>query len=252
MAKKFEFLLCSCDPDLIQPAVAAGIDALVVEWEKIDRQIERSDTENLQRVRNCTEAWVICRLSPYDSKTAQEIKTAIACGANEILLPKVRTIEEVENVLEWVNDRVRVGIVVETVGAIELTSKLAQLPLSRVHIGLNDLAEELQNPNRYTAIVDGTLERIFKDFNVPCGFGGLTLPDKGFPIPCRLLMGEMLRLQCSFSLLRRSFIADIVGGNLKENVLQMRQALAQLGDRTSSEIERDRAILYQTLDRLSF
>jgi hypothetical protein len=33
--------------------------------------------------------------------------------------------------------------------------------------------------------------RLRRYFEVPFGFGGATLPDRGRPIPCRLLLSEM-------------------------------------------------------------
>ncbi|NEP86137.1 MAG: hypothetical protein F6K18_04500 [Okeania sp. SIO2C2] len=240
----FELLLCSTDLSLIQESVAAGVDAVMVEWENVegDRSpiLTSEMVKTLEQVRSVTDAWVICRLNPYYERTLAELELAIANKVDEIWLPKVQSVEEVVKVLNWSEGRVKVGIVVETVEAMNLSPKLAELPLHRVHIGLNDLAESLDNPHPFCTLIDGTVEKILQNFTISSGFGGLTLPEKGHPIPCHLLMGELIRLGCRFSLLRRSFIADIQNRNLSEVILRIKNFLSQVSERSSQACEIDR------------
>jgi citrate lyase beta subunit len=194
----FELLLCSTDLSLIQASVNAGVDGVIVEWENIegDRSpvLTSEMIKTLEKVRSVRDAWVICRLNTYYKGTKKELALAIAQKADEIWLPKVQSLEEVTQVLNWANNQVKVGIVIETVEAMNLSPKLATLPLHRVHIGLNDLGENLGNPHPFYALIDGTVEKILQNFKISTGFGGLTLPDKGDPIPCHLLMRELTRL----------------------------------------------------------
>jgi hypothetical protein len=98
---------------------------------------------------------------------------------------------------------------VETIEAVQLAEELGRLPVTRVYVGLNDLAIARGSRHIFTAIADGTIDRLRPHFSAPFGFGGLTIVGAGFPVPCRVLMAEMARLQCTFTFLRRSFIADI-------------------------------------------
>lgn len=259
MNQQFQLLLCTDNLELIRSAVAAGVDGVIVEWEAIDREsfplqsqptVTSEMLESLHRVRRCQDAWVICRLNPFHSHIHEEVTKAIAVGANEIWLPKVRSLKEVETVLNQINNQAHLGIVIETVTAIEISSQLAQLPLRRVHIGVNDLASELKNPHPFLAIADGTIERILANFTVPCGFGGLTLPERGYPFPCRLLMGELTRLRCSFSLLRRSFIADTVGKDLAREISQIKTALHRAATRNYAQIKRDKEEFSQLVGQI--
>ncbi len=249
MADKFELVLFSTDPVFIRQAVAAGIDSVIVDWESLnkeqrqalaDTQINYDTLEDLRRVRACTEAKVICRINGYGTTTAEEVAQAVQAGADEILLPMVRTLEEVETVLDWVGGRCGVGILVETVAALELAGKLARLPLSRVYTGLNDLAIERNTPNIFTALVDGTVENIRPFFTVPFGFGGLTLPERGHPIPCRLLIAEMVRLGCHYSFLRRSFHRDIRGRDMAAEIRRLLGAMKEARQRSPEDVARDR------------
>jgi hypothetical protein len=260
MSPSFALTLFSTQPVFIQRAVAAGIGEVIVDWEHLgkqarqrgaDTQINHDTLADLERVRACTEARVLCRINRCGETTHDEVEQAVAAGTDEILLPMVRTSAEVESVLAQVRGRCGLGILVETQDALRELSALAALPLSRVYVGLNDLAIERRSPSIFAALVDGTLEQIRRAFSVPFGFGGLTLPERGHPIPCRLLMGEMARLDCQFSFLRRSFHRDVEGLDLHTHLPRMGQALEQARARDAAEIVRDRrdleAAIYASL-----
>jgi HpcH/HpaI aldolase/citrate lyase family protein len=248
----FELVLFSVDPELVRRAVSAGVDSLIVDWEHLDKEarqrgadteINRHTAQDLRRVRAATDAHVLCRVNALGPGSANEIETAIAAGADEVLLPMVRTPAQVEEALALAARRCRVGILLETAAALENAGELAQLPLSRVYVGLNDLAIERRSPSIFEPLVDGTLERLRPLFRVPFGFGGLTLPDRGAPVPCRLLLGEMARLECSFSFLRRSFHRDIRDRDLRVEVQRLRRAIATSAARSEEAVARDRAEL---------
>ncbi len=89
--------------------------------------------------------------------------------------------------LELVRDRVGLGILIETVAGAQIADQLGQLPLCRVYVGLNDLAIQRKTKSIFTPLVDGTLSKIRENIRGPFGFGGLTLPELGKPIPCRVV-----------------------------------------------------------------
>jgi hypothetical protein len=125
------------------------------------------------------------------------------------------------------------------------------LPLTRAYLGLNDLAIERESTSIFAAVADGTLERVRRSFHVPFGFGGLTLPRAGFPIPCRLLMGEMARLDCRYSFLRRSFHRDVRGRDVAAEVGRILQAIIAAAARPDEDVESDRLALRQAIARLA-
>jgi hypothetical protein len=253
----FEFLLFSTKPERIVPAVSAGITGVIVDWESLgkedrqlgaDTQINHDTLEDLRRVRACTAAKVICRINRFGRHSAGEIEQAVQAGVDDILLPMVTSVEEVENALQLAGGRCGVGILVETMAAVQAASELAKLPLSRVYVGLNDLGIERRTPNIFTAVIDGTVEAIRQHFPVPFGFGGLTVPERGFPIPCRLLIAEMARLNCSFSFLRRSFQRDVPDQLLEQAVPSIHAALADARLRTPEQIIQDQLDLQRFVE----
>lgn len=245
----FDLFLFSTETETIRPAAAAGVAGFVVDWEWIgkearqttaDTEVNRDTLEDLRRARAATRARLLCRLNAVGDTTVREVEDAIAAGADELLLPMVRSPREVENVLGRVGGRCGVGILVETVDASARAGELAGLPLSRIYVGLNDLAIERRTPHIFAPLADGLLDRIRGAFDRPFGFGGLTLPERGHPLPCRLLIAEMARLRCDFSFLRRSFRRDMAGRDLAVEVPRLAAALEAARRRTEAEVAADR------------
>jgi 2-keto-3-deoxy-L-rhamnonate aldolase RhmA len=253
----FELLLFSSDPHVVTAAVDAGVNAIVIDWERrgkqerqalADTQIGHDTPRDLARVRRTTDAHIICRINGVNEATAEEVETAIGEGANELLVPMVRAASDVESVLTRVNGRCAVGMLVETIDAVRNVQSFSALPLSRVYVGLNDLAIERQAPNIFTAVADDTVEAVRASVGVPFGFGGLTLPHRGHPVPCHLLMGEMARLDCSFSFLRRSFHRDTSGQSLSDAIVQIRTGLAAAFTRPAASVATDRQALVDAIE----
>jgi hypothetical protein len=259
VAERFSLLLFSVDPAFITEAVGAGVEGVVVDWERegkvqrqarADTQIGHDTVEDLRRVRAATPARVLCRINGYGPWTGREVDEAAGAGADELLLPMVRTPEEVQRVLDTARGRCGVGVLVETRDAVANAAALARLPITRAYLGLNDLAIERQARSIFAAVADDTVERVRRWFTVPFGFGGLTLPEGGFPIPCRLLMGEMARLACHYSFLRRSFHRDARGRELAVEIPRLLGELRALTARAPLEVDAHRHALRQAIASL--
>jgi len=234
-----DLFLFTTDVQYAREALRAGIDGLVVDWEHVgkeerqssaDTEINHDTPDDLRRLRRAVDAPILVRINAACDETAAEVEEAIAGGATEILLPMVRRVHEVEELLRIVDGRCGAGILIETADAVRLTAALSALPLTRVYAGLNDLAIDRGLPNIFTSLADGTVESVRDACARPFGFGGLTHPDRGTPIPSRLLVSEMVRMECAFSFLRRSFRRDAerfgvaaVAGALREEIARARQ-----------------------------
>ena len=259
MSAAFELLLFAVEPGFVREAAAAGIDGIVVDWERhgkwerqlgVDTEINEQTVGDLVRVRETAACPVICRVNPCNGASAAEVEAALFGGADEILVPMVRSPEEVERLLQLVDGRCGVGILVETVQAVAASAALARLPISRAYIGLNDLAIDRGSTSIFDALLDGTVERVRAEFDVPFGFGGLTLPDRGAPVPCSQLIAEMVRLDCSFSFLRRSFRRDVACTEVGAAIDRIRAAIEVAGTRSPESIAADRIALVDAIERI--
>lgn len=255
----FELALFTSDRAVVAEAVPAGVATVVVDWEhdgKAERQASRDTevnnhtVEHLRAVRALTHGRVLCRINAYGPGTREEVERAVD-GADELLLPMVRTAEEVERTLALVDGRAGLGILVETCAAVAAADELAKLPLSRVYVGLNDLSIERGTATIFAPLVDGTLDEVRERFaGAHFGFGALTLPEAGSPIPCRLLLGEIARLRCDFTFLRRSFYRDVAGRDVAAEVAGIQTAVRTAFARDEQAVARDRSELVERLAEL--
>lgn len=248
--KEFELLLFATNPIVIRSAAEAGVNGFIVDMENkgkqsrqagFDTQINQNTIEDLIITRKNTDRKVICRINGFSDHTPLEVEQVVQAGADEILLPMVRKPEEVLKTLDFINSRCALGILVETTDAVLIAALLGSLPLSRIYVGLNDLAIDRKLPNIFMSVADGTVEKIRMNIYQPFGFGGVTLPDRGEPIPCRLLMGELARLNCDFTFLRRSFFRDMVGRDMQVEIPRIKEALKACSMRTDEQISNDNA-----------
>lgn len=235
-ARHLELLLFTTRPELVREADDAGVDGFIVDWERRGKarrqagegtQINSDTLEDLVRVRSATSRRVLCRLDGYGPWTAGQVELALSAGADELLLPMVRDADPVDRTLDLVAGRCGLGILVETQDAVQQAPVLARRPLSRLYVGLNDLRIDRRSTSLFAPLVDGTVDAV-RDASghVPFGVAGLTLPDHGAPVPSRLLGAELVRLEASFTFLRRSFLADTAGRPMAPAVARMRASLA--------------------------
>jgi hypothetical protein len=215
-----DLFLFTVDPVWGRDVVAAGAAGIVVDWERRGKahrqagegtQINSDTPEDLVRMRAATPGRLLCRVNGFGPWTAGEVDDAVAAGADEILLPMVRTAGQVDGMLDLVAGRCGLGILIETQDAVEQAAELARRPLTRVYVGLNDLRIDRRSTELFRPLVDGTVDAVRAVVERPFGVAGLTLPGGGFPISSDLLAAELVRTGADFTFLRRAFTADMAG-----------------------------------------
>jgi hypothetical protein len=245
-----DLFLFTVDPGWGRDVLDAGAAAIVVDWERRgkarrqageDTQISTDTPADLSRMRAAVDGRLVCRINGYGGWTAGEVEDALARGADEILLPMVRTAEEVDRTLDLVAGRCGLGILVETQDAVDRTAALSRRPLSRVYVGLNDLRIDRRSDSLFAPLVDGTVEAVRAEVAQPFGVAGLTLPGGGSPVPGTLLAAELVRIGADFTFLRRSFTADMVGRDPSVEVPRLLASLAALRTATPEEAAERRA-----------
>src|SRR4051794_35880048 len=209
-----DLLLFTVDPQWGRDVIAAGAAGIVVDWERRGKerrqagentQISTDTPADLSRMRAAVDAPLICRLNGFGPWTPAEVEDALARGADELLLPMVRTTEEVDRTFDLVGGRCGLGILIETQDAVDRAAVLARRPLSRIYVGLNDLRIDRRSDSLFAPLVDGTVEAVRAEVAQRFGVAGLTLPGRGFPVAAELLAAELVRLGTDFTFLRRSF-----------------------------------------------
>lgn len=237
------------EPSAVAAAQQAGVRDFMVDWEcrgkearqsGYDTEINRKTLEDLSRVVSHAGAVTWCRINGPGFMVREEVDRAVEAGASIVLLPMVKTPSDVESFLECVAGRCRAGILMETPEAFREVAEIARFPLDAVYVGLNDLMIGLGNGTIFHALADGLVDEVRFQFDVPLfGFGGLTVLDGGYPLPCRMFLQEMSRLKCNMTFLRRSYRRDIVGRDARAEAENCRLYWEALSRRSPEEVHRD-------------
>jgi hypothetical protein len=247
-----ECLLFTADPAYGAAAIAGGFAAVVVDWEwegKADRQaglpteVNHGTLDDLVALRRVADGRVICRINNTPRGRDAECRLAIEHGANEVWLPMVRSPRELEQCLRAIDGRARLGAMVETREAMRLGREFAQLPLAHAYLGLNDYRIDNGHRGLFDPMVDGTVDRFRDDYPGALGVAGITRPDRGSPIPQRLLLADMVRLGCAFGVARRGFRADVDASAIAGGIAAIGREVARLEARSAHEVAADRAAL---------
>ncbi len=211
-------------PEIAQIAESAGVDRIFVDMEyigKADRQGGMDTVQSHHTVEDVadikssiTTADLMVRVNPIHEETEQycsskeEIDDVIASGADIIMLPYFKTIEEVRTFVELVDGRAKTLPLVETVEAVEAIDDILKIDgIDEIFIGLNDLSLGYQKKFMFELLSDGTVESLchkFKKRGIPYGFGGIASLGKGM-LPSEYIIKEHYRLGSTCSILSRSF-----------------------------------------------
>lgn len=207
------------NPEVAKIADETGVDRVWIDLESKGKELrqpkilntvlskhEISDIPKVKSVLKNSE--LIVRVNKIDNESEEEINKVIEAGADIIMLPYFKTIEEVEKFLRYVNGRCRTNLLVETPEAVNLLDDILKLKgVDEIHVGLNDLHLEMKMKFMFELLSDGTVEEICKKVrqaNLPYGFGGIARVGEG-TLPAEAIIAEHYRLGSTCAILSRSF-----------------------------------------------
>lgn len=211
-------------PEIAHIAEDAGVDWIFVDMEFIGKDVRQKGLDTVQNhhtvadVANIkkavTKAKVLVRINPIHEaidgyfSSEDEINATIEAGADIIMLPFFKTVEEVRKFLGYVNGRAKTCLLVETPEAALLIDDILELPgIDMIHLGLNDLHLALGMKFMFELLADGTVDRLaakIKAKGIPFGFGGIATLTGG-TMPGSMVLKEHYRLGSSMVIVSRSF-----------------------------------------------
>lgn len=247
--KDFDLFVFHRDATLDTDCVKAGCEGVVVDFEvkgkherqaNYDTQINKHSLEDIVSLK-ALGVYTICRINSIDSNSAKEIENVIDAGADEILVPMIRTRQEIEQICNQVDGRASVGLMIETPEALNFVPIINDNDVKRVFIGLNDLHISQGKPTLFHVLADGVVDNIRQQIShADFGFGGLTIPRAGNPLPVEYFFHELARLDCQFTFLRRSFFTDSQGVPASQVIPAIHSEMYRSRQRTAAQIESDR------------
>lgn len=213
-----DLILFENDPELARAHLDAGVRSFIIDLEVLgknlrqlgfDTEIRPGTLDALSAVSSIDGATTWCRINRFGEHSGEEIEAVIEAGADVILLPMAESIAEIDAYLGLIGQRCQAAVMIETQACAEISPELRELPLDYTFFGLNDFAISRGGGSIFTALADGSVERVRNALpDIGFGVGGLTDVRRGSPIPSARLLEEMERLRCDFTFLRRSFRRD--------------------------------------------
>ena len=211
-------------PDVAQVAQKCGVDRIFVDMEYIGKEERQGgldtvkshhtveDVKNLRKVLNETE--LLVRVNPIHEagenwcSSKEEIDAVVESGADIIMLPMAKTVDEIKKFVEYVGGRTKTMLLLETAEAKENIKEMLDVGgIDMVHIGLNDLHLSYGMKFMFQLLTDGTVEELCKiigSYSIPYGFGGIARLGFGM-LPAEHVIAEHYRLGSSMAILSRSF-----------------------------------------------
>ena len=212
------------DIDVAHIAEKNGVDRIFVDMEYIGKNLRQGgmDTvqnhhtvEDVKKIRQAiqkSELMVRCNPIHEESEnycsSKEEIDAIIDAGADIIMLPYFKTVDEVKSFLNFVNQRVKTLLLFETPESAEIIDDVLALDgIDEAFVGLNDLSLGYGKKFMFELLADGTVERLCLKFRlkgIPFGFGGIASLGKGM-LPAEKIIAEHYRLGSTCTILSRSF-----------------------------------------------
>lgn len=218
------------NPITARIAQEAGVDRIWIDMEYIGKDVRQGGMDTVKNHHTIddikllrpivTEAELMVRVNPIHDATSaysdskSEIESAIQAGADVIMLPMFKTVDEVRKFVTYVGGRAKVQLLIETAEAAEMIDDILDVPgIDEIHIGLNDLHLAYHMDFMFELICGDTVKTLCEKIRakgIKYGFGGIARVGYGM-LPAEYIIAEHYHLGSTAAILSRGFCdANIV------------------------------------------
>ncbi len=213
-----ELMYITNDPEVALIAERQGVDRVWIDLETLGKEERQKnvdgvkshhtvqDVEKISKL--LTTSKLMVRINPWNEGSKEEIEKVINAGAEIIMLPMWKTLDEVKSFLCAVNHRCKTVLLLETKEGVEILDSVLEEALpDEMHIGLNDLHLSYGLNFMFELLANGTVEKLcakIKAKKIPYGFGGIAKLGSG-AIRAEMIIAEHYRLGSTRAILSRSF-----------------------------------------------
>ena len=250
-----KFMYITNNPKIALIAEKYGVDRIWIDLEtlgKEERQKGMNSVKSKHKIEDIKliapflkKSEMLVRINPWNKNSSKEIDQVIDAGAEVIMLPMWKSVQEVKSFLKAVKGRVTTVLLLETKEAEECLDDVLKLEgVDEIHIGLNDLHLSHDMKFMFELLSDGTVEKLCKKIKakgLPYGFGGIAKLGYG-DLPAEKIILEHYRLGSTRAILSRSFCNTDNITNLEEiedifkkNLLEIRKYEKTVAERASKK-----------------
>ncbi len=248
------------NPQVALLAQKYGVDRIWIDLETLGKEERQKNIDSVKSRHSVNDIKTIApllnssemlvRVNPWNEGSVDEINRVINAGAQLVMLPMWKTIEEVELFIRAVSRRAKTVLLLETKEAADCLDDVLKLNgIDEIHIGLNDLHLSYGLTFMFELLTDGTVESIcgkIKKAGIPYGFGGIAKIGEGL-LPAEKIILEHYRLGSTRAILSRSFCnaqlietIEEVESTFKQNMKKLRDFERVAGKAGLCELEENR------------
>jgi hypothetical protein len=263
----FRLTLVTSDPILAAAADRSDVDYVGIDLDVIGKAARQSDEDSRLSAHkpedlaiigaSVTKAKLFARVNPINPQTPFEIENVLRRGAQAIMLPYFRTVEEVAEFVGMVGNRAQISILIETASAAVRIREIVAVPgIQEVMVGLNDLRRELRVANHFELLVSPLLDALaqeVRDAGLALAIGGVAHPaDSALPIPPDLVLAQYPRIGATGAWLSRSLLRRVTSEkDLDQAIRAIRARLTAWGLASPQSLEAARRELADRARRLA-
>ena len=210
-----------------------GVDRLWVDMEWMGKEERQpgdtvkshhtlEDITNLRKV--LTKSQLMTRVNPIHNGSKEEIREAIDRGAEIVMLPMWKSVNEAKSIL----------------------NEVVTIPgIDEIYVGLNDLHLSLHKTFMFEMLADGTVDEIcdvLKTNKIKYGFGGIGRIGGGM-LPADHILAEHVRIGSQMVILSRTFCntnlihdLDEIRNDFQKGVQDLRNAEKKYSNYTQEQL----------------
>lgn len=261
--RHIKLMYLTANPAAAIEAENAGVDRIFLDLEilgkeerqgHLDTVVSHSSLEDIVPLRKAiSKSKLLVRCNPVHKGLRREIDRIIDDGADIIMLPYFKTVEEVSTFLELVGGRVRTVLLFETKESVELVDEILALEnIDEVFIGLNDLHLSYGMDFMFELLTDGTVDKLckkFKERGVPYGFGGIAKIGEGL-LKSDYVIAEHKRLGSTCAILSRTFRNEVDASrpidDFRGEIMLLRNRELEVNKWDEEQFEANREVVAET------
>lgn len=258
------------DLDVALIAQKYGVDRVWIDLETIGKEERQKGLDavkskhsvaDIRKIKpHLTMSEMLVRVNHWYDGSVDEINDVIGAGADMIMLPYWKTVEEVRNFIKTVDGRCKTTLLLETKEAVDIIDDvLAMGEFNEIHIGLNDLHLSYGMTFMFELLANGTVEELcekFKKAGLPYGFGGIAKLGNGL-VPAEKVIMEHYRLGSTRAILSRTFCDNAkmesieeIDRVFRENMKTLREYEESMADMTEKGYAQNHKAVVKAVDEI--